>query len=349
MSRRLPLLLALVALVALGFSARAAELPAGVHLPLPVHLSMRLLDITRVSETAGEISATVEYSLTWKDPAEGFDPQQTGVYRLDFAGPDADARLKTLWTPGVTIENRIGEPRLRSTAVSILSDGTVRLLERIDADFRLGFDLSAFPFDTQRLPLAFVMPRFSADRAVFVVDDRDRDLSSVAPALSAGDWSPAGLSFTLTRFYGWNARPFAKATAIAGIAREWPRYLLRIFVPFAAVISVSLFILWAPDHLVNDRPGIVYSALLALAALSFTYEASFPGSMSVNSPIAFMISLGYFYLIFTLLANLLLKHAPFPGRRSYPALEAAVHDNIRLSLPAIFTLVSACAILRALV
>ncbi|MCV3766355.1 neurotransmitter-gated ion-channel ligand-binding protein [Rhizobium sp. TRM95796] len=343
------LLLLLTCLAPHAFAAAPPpSLPGRVHLPIETHLSVRLLNITRLEETKGEISARVEYTQGWKDPNQAFDPLAAGVYRHDYFGEEAEAKIAAIWTPDVTIANQIDEPRSRSVALSISADGTMSLIRQLDADFRISVDLAAFPFDRQNIDFVFTAPRYSASDLIFVVDDRDREISAIADQISISDWRPERLSFALTQFYGWNAKPFVRATVTATVSREWPRYLLRIFIPFAAVVSVSLFILWAPDKVKVDHAGITYSALLALAALSFTFESSFPGSMSVNSPIAFMISLGYFYLVLTLLVHLGLQHAEFPAARRNAYLIEEIHRSVRFTLPAIFTLICICSVVRSL-
>lgn len=353
-SRPRLLWLAVLAIVATALcvagSARAAAptLPEGVHLPINVHLAVRLLDVTRLEETKGEISARVEFTESWRDPTLAFDALAAGLYRKDFYGAEAAELLKTIWQPETTITNQISDPRSQSVAISVSSDGGVSLIRQVDADFRISVKLAAFPFDSQRLAFTFVAPRYSASDVIFLIDDRDREVSSIAEQLAVPDWHPKVLNFTLDRFYGWNAKPFARAEVTATVARSWPRYLLRIFIPFIAVVSVSFFILWAPASLKIDQAGITYSALLALAALSFTFESSFPGSMSVNSPIAFMISLGYFYLVLTLLVHMALSDTRLSAVRANPFLTAEIRANIRYTLPLIFALICACSVIRSL-
>ena len=328
--------------------SRTKPLPPGIHLPITVHLSSRILNISRIEETKSEISALVEHTLTWRDPTQAFDPLTEGTYRRDYYAAAAADILSSMWSPDVTIANQITEARSQTLALSVTSDGEVSMIRQTDADFRIVVNLAAFPFDRQKLDFVFTAPRYPANQVILSIEDRDRALSSISDTLSASDWHPKGLGFSLDQFYGWNAKPFVRATVTATVSRAWPRYLLRIFIPFAAVISVSLFILWAPDRLRVDQGGIIYSALLALAALSFTFESSFPGSMSVNSPIAFMISLGYFYLVLTLLVHLTLLYGNFPAQRRHHFLLREIRANIRFALPAIFALICACSVIRSM-
>ena len=69
--------------------------------------------------------------------------------------------------------------------------------------------------------------------------------------------------------------------------------------------------------------------------------------MSVNSPIAFMISLGYFYLVLTLLVYLLLVYANIPAFRKHAFLRSETQNYVRLALPAIFTLICVCSVVRS--
>ncbi|QLF69602.1 neurotransmitter-gated ion-channel ligand-binding protein [Peteryoungia desertarenae] len=347
------LLLLLLAMVAAGarplFAEEAAKpLPKGVYLPMAVHLTIRVLNVSRIDETAGEASMMIEVNERWSNPNLAFDPRITGFGRFDYIGAEAEQRLSGMWTPGTLIENQISEARTQSTAMIQRSDGTVTRITRLDADFRIKINMTTFPFDQQKLALSLISPRHSADEVIYVIDDIDRELSTVAIDVSATNWTPESMSVVMERFHGWNAQPFVRVVATAILTRDWQYYVLPIFVPFLAVLSVSVFILWSRDSLIGDKAPITYSALLALAALGFTYESSFPGSISMNSPVAFMVSLGYFYLILVLLIDIVLTYSNYPGRERYPHLEAEIRSNLRLSLPLVFILICLCAALRAL-
>ena len=341
------LLLSAVLLKAEDAPARQ-PLPQGIQRPVQVHLVVRILDVLKIEETTGEAQIAVEVQQRWRDPTQSFNPIAVGRDRQDFAGSEATAKLASLWSPAVIIENQIGEGKAQLDALSIRADGTVTLTRRLESSFRFAKDLSAFPFDAQRLSLSFVSQYYPADDVVFVQDYQDRQMSTLPDALNASDWSARSLAFTAAQFYGWSARPFARLTSEMAIDRKWPRYFLRIFVPFMAVLSVSLFILWSPQGLIGDKTGVTYSALLALAALSFTFEASFPGSMSVTSPIAFMISIGYFYLILALLIDLTLESSSLPGRLTYPHLAHEIRVAVRYLMPALFVIICICITLRSL-
>ena len=348
--RFLHILLAALALIMVPMFGVAAagevhSLPDDLKRPVRVHVSFRLLNIMKVQETVGELSAVIELRQTWADPSLKFDGVKAGRQRLDFAGDDAKAKLADIWTPALLIENQIGAAQSVTSSISIYADGRIQLIQHVEGNFRFAKDVSAFPFDTQRIPFALVPQYHPADEVLLVVDDGDRALSTLSQELTVTDWTPTTLSFRAENFYGWNARPFARLSAEVDLSRNWPRYVLRIFVPFLAVLSVSMFILWGA---VKEPPNITYSALLALSALGFTFESSFPGSMSSSSPIALMISIGYFYLIVTLLVDLLMNSQSFPLRQAFPHLAIETRRVVRHLLPALFLIICGCVILRSL-
>jgi hypothetical protein len=210
--RRIGLGLLLLLCLAFATEARAASqtsLPTGVVTPIPVRLSFRLLNITRLQETLSEVGASIEYTLRWTDPALAFDRVAKGQEHIDYVGPDAEAQLGRIWTPDVTIDNQITNPRTQSLAVSIFYDGRVVMIRRIDADFREQIDMSDFPFDRQELLFNFASRRHAADEVMMSSTEFDRTFSTVPPSVAQINWKPRFINLDSGSFYGWNAQPFS--------------------------------------------------------------------------------------------------------------------------------------------
>ena len=330
----------LVLLLALAWPGPAAaqSMPAGVELPLDVRMAVRVLNITRIQEVQREISAAVEFTQRWSDPSLRFDRITAGTERLDLVAAEAERRLGAIWQPGIVIENMIGQPRAQTVALSIFHDGRVVLIRRLDAEFRVDLTMTAFPFDQQRMALRFASQRHPAAEVALRMTEFDMQFSGMEGTISVANWDAGGLSFRQESFFGWDARPYSRLVAIATVERQWPRYILRVFVPFFALMSLSLFLYWASDRVIEQkaRAPMVFSSLLALAALSFTFESSFPGSISLNSPIATMISLGYFYLPFVLLTDAMLTSKDGSLARRHPALLPELRRNVRWTVPILF-------------
>ncbi|RAI24881.1 neurotransmitter-gated ion-channel ligand-binding protein, partial [Rhodoplanes serenus] len=79
-----------------------------------------------------------------------------------------------------------------------------------------------------------------------ITTETDRLLSGVDESPSMVYWRPVRLRFANEESMGWNARSYSRLAATVELARHSDRYILRIFVPLFAVLSVSLFVLWSP-------------------------------------------------------------------------------------------------------
>jgi hypothetical protein len=342
------LLAACACLAAPLHAAEKDELPTGVELPVKVRVGLTVLNITEIKEVAGRARLYIEVTQRWTDPRRRFDAAQAGAARIDRVGGDAERFVGSIWTPGLVVDNQISPPQARTIAVSAFADGGIVTVERYEADFRIAMDMSAFPFDRQDITLSFSLPRYARQEAILVSTETDRLFSRVESRLSVIDWRPLALSFVYDESTGWNARSYSRLHATVAIERLSGRFILRLFIPICAVLAVSIFLLWMPGVHPKEKGSLVFSALLALTAISFTFEASFPGSISLNTPIAMIISLGYFYLIIVLLIDGVVA-GPHDNRDSrFHPLAVEIHRHARWVLPSIMAIVCAASVISAM-
>ncbi len=347
------LALAFLALVFSGAMVLAGpadkdSLPSSVELPMRVRIAVRVLNILKVEEVAGQARFHIEIAQRWIDPRLRFDAIETGQARIDRVGEDADDYIKTIWSPGLTIDNQVGEADSRTVAISVQANGEVMLIERFESNFRFRMNMDAFPFDRQDLTLSLSLPRYAKQEAILLATEADRQVSGFEETLSVVDWRPIELRFTHDEAMGWNARSYSRLNVTQSLARHSERYLLRIFVPILAVLAVSIFVLWSPGLKGESKGSLIFSSLLALAAISFTFEASFPGSISLNTPVAQMISLGYLYLVAVLMLEMILDAACARPAATYygPCME--LRRQLKWALPAMMIVICIGAAARAL-
>ncbi|POR50336.1 neurotransmitter-gated ion-channel ligand-binding protein [Bosea psychrotolerans] len=324
------------------------SLPQAAGLPVRVHVALRVLNILEIKEVSGQGRLHLELTQRWRDPRLAFDAVARGLAREDKVGDEADDSLKTIWSPGLSLDNQIGEKDARTVAFSVHADGEAVLIERFESDFRFRMNMDAFPFDRQNLTIGLSLPRYAQQEAIVLTTEADRPFSGIESTLSVVDWRPIGLRFANDQVIGWNARSYSRLNATVTIARYAERYLLRIFVPIIAVLAVSLFVLWSPGLKEQDKGGLIFSSLLALAAISFTFESSFPGSISLNTPVAEMISLGYLYLVAVLMFEIALSVAIAQPSSRWRGHAADLRWHLRWALPAMMLIICIGAAMRAL-
>lgn len=354
MKRLFVLLFSLVAFSASTFAATPEKepatssiaLPNGIELPMRVRVAFRVLNVLQIAEVAGQGRLYVEITQRWSDPRLRFDAVAAGTGRVDRVGNDADQYLKTIWNPGLTVDNQVGESSSRTVAISTYANGDVVFIERYEGTFRFRMNMDAFPFDTQNLTFSLSLPRYAKQEAILIATEADRQLSGVDESLSVVDWKPLRVRFSNEESMGWNARSYSRLNATVTLARQSERYLLRIFIPILAVLAVSIFILWSSDLTEKDKGTQIFSSLLALAALSFTFEASFPGSISLNTPVAQIISLGYLYLVAVLMLEVLLSAGCANPNTQVACI--ALKRQVRWALPLMMGIISVGAAVRAI-
>jgi len=146
-------------------------------------------------------------------------------------------------------------------------------------------------------------------------------------------WALKRLDFIGSNYVAWNGDSHSRMAATVVADRKWTIYLARVFLPFLLIMSISLFVIWPRDYNPGSKGPQIFSGLLALVALSFTYEAQFPGSMSADTPIATMVSSGFVYLITALAAYIVLMDPAATWAEKHPGMFVEIRAILRWALP----------------
>ncbi|MBR0655661.1 ligand-gated ion channel [Plastoroseomonas arctica] len=343
-----------LALLLLGGAAHAQEvtgLPRDEALPIRVATAIRVIDISQVQETAGLMAARIELTYRWQDGRQAFDRVREAQAQKNFFGEAAIAQLRRMWQPAVDVENLSGAARQDQTGLTIDSSGAVTLVRRLDASFRVAIDMSSFPFDAQALDIILTSNRHGAREVLLVHTAADAAHSAFAARLQTPLWTIRRLDVRNAAYAGWNGAPHSRLTFTIEAQRLYTQYLIRIFLPFLTLMSSTLVILWSTDQTMPLAPkgALAFTTLLALVALSFTFESNFPGSMSTGTPIARIISTGYLYIVSVLFLNMFLLNKDFVFARRAPGMFAEIGGFVRWGLPVAVFLYWTALILRAVV
>ena len=318
------------------------SLPQNVELPLKVNIIISIKDIIEIREIDGIARVDVEIIQEWVDPAASFDPIEQGAWRIDHVATLAEQYLNTIWTPHLLADNRISDIESKTLAVSIYSNGKIMLIERYKSDFKIDIDMSAFPFDQQNLVLKFSLPNYSKQDVILVSNEASRKLSQVSDHLSIVDWMPRDLKVLNKEIIGWNANKYSSMHSIVTLERRSSRFALQTFSPVFTMLMVSILVLYSTVLDAKTKAALIFSSLLGLSALSFTFESTFPGSFSLNTPISKIIAIGYLYLIIILLFK------SFLGNKSESKLYKVTSSYINWGLPSIMFIICIGLVIRTI-
>ena len=323
------------------------DVPPMQPLPVTIETTARFLDVSRIQENIGEFSASIELTFRWSDVRQEFDPVREGRYRRDFFGRGAAIELDKMWNPAIQLRNIVGAPRAEDFTLVIESTGAITLTRTVEATFRMPIDMSHFPFDELMLPVEIASSRFAERFVAFVNRPDANSLTSVTKTPRATGWSLANISFGAAYFTAANGDVRSLLKIDVEADRSWRQIALRIFVPFFTIMLSSLFVLWSPDTNYFPKGTMIFSSMLALVALNFTLEGSFPGSLSLQTPVSSILTSGFFYLAVSLALNIVAMNPDAPWAKKHVMVAAEVRSILRWAVPVVILIYWSALILRA--
>lgn len=286
--------------------------------------------------------------MRWTDNRLAFEPAKEGRFRKEFVGRAALQELEKMWQPEAMIRNLVGNPRSDEIGLIVDNIGRVTLVRTVEGAFRMPIDMSHFPFDRPQLNLDLTSGRYSDRELVFVSLARDEGLNFLTQKPRATGWTLARLGFTNDIATAWNGEARSQLTLNVTAIRQTTQILTRIFVPFLTIMLSGLFVLLSPDTNYFPKGTLIFSAMVALVALNFTLENSFPGSLSLPTPIATILTSGFFYLALALALNILVMNPEARWAKQRPYMAAEIRSLIRWAVPALMLLIWGAVVGRAI-
>jgi hypothetical protein len=227
--------------------------------PTPIHVSLYVINVTKLDEQAQSFTGDFYISFSWLDRRLA-DPSLKHV-RV--------APLDQIWHPRLLTVNRRTAESAYPEAVEVDPAGGVRYTQRLVGSFIVPLEFRDFPFDSQDLFLEIVAPGYSSGDIAFVVD---KDRVGREPDWTLPGWHLSPMMVRpFTREIGFAASG-QDLVQLSGVrvefmaTRNWHYYLLREVLPllFIAFMSSSLF--WIPPTEHSMKVGISTAAIFSLMA-----------------------------------------------------------------------------------
>jgi hypothetical protein len=255
----------------------ATGFPENAPQPLTVGFALVVNNISKISEAASTFTADVDLRLRWKDPHQAFDAKTFGVDQQQFSGEEATAKLKTLWTPQVSITNLAEKPSHQEDGLFVYADGRVIYNQRISATFEAKFELASFPFDTQALPVHLASSSYSINKVIFGQDQSDIDFSGLRQGLQLSGWNLNNIDFVSSRLRGWDGNFYPQVEAQIMVKRNPASHIPGVFIPYSLILLLPTIVsLWVTTTELEQRVSSWAGSILTLLALSFTLAIRYP-------------------------------------------------------------------------
>ncbi len=152
----------------------AAAEPALLSLPAPlrdggpviVQAGFNLRGINEIDDEAETFEFEGVLVLEWRDERQAFDPAVEGVNEKLYQGDYQFNEVFTGWFPQAVLMNESGLYEKHGVVLRVRPDGSLRLLETVNATAKADLDLRAYPFDRQRLEAVFEVLGFDESEVV---------------------------------------------------------------------------------------------------------------------------------------------------------------------------------------
>ena len=164
----------LIPLILAGFVASAGAADRAQPLvrgPVPVELSLVVIDLSGVDDTLQQYSVNLFIRMEWTDRTLALEGADRRTLNLD-----------EVWNPRLEITNEILVRESLPRTVDVTADGRVTYYQRLVGSLAQAMDLRDFPFDRQSFSIRFAAVGFRPGDIEWIV-------SRETAAMLAGDWS----------------------------------------------------------------------------------------------------------------------------------------------------------------
>lgn len=266
------------------FSAGAAERtrPGEGGEPLPVYMSVFVIDIDGIDTAEQSFTANVAYRARWKDKRLAHRSKESKLYPLT-----------EVWHPEIQI---INQQRLWKTfpeVIEVDSEGNAVYTQRVWGQFSQPLRLHDFPFDRHSFNVLVALAGYTPEEVTILQDDQSR--SDIAEELSLADFTVES-SLARPKVY----EPIPGGKKISGFnfefvaLRDSGYYVVKVLVPLVLIVAMSWIVFWIDPKEAGTQIGLGATAMLTLIAYRFATSESLP-------KVAYATKMDYFILGSTLL------------------------------------------------
>ncbi len=272
--------------------------------PVEVLASFQLLSVSVIQDELEKVEFSGILTLVWQDARQAFDPKTEGVAEKIFSGDFQFNEISMIWYPQVALTNSFGQFDRRGIVLRIKPDGTVILSQTLDAAAKVNLNMRRFPFDSQRLDLAFRLLGFDTGEVVLRMDPSRP--STAKPVTSKPQWELTAVNASVVESFGTDS-PQAGETSDFVVSLHIERrslFMLRmVVVPLGMIVVLSWAVFWMPHSSVGDRMSVSFVGILTAVAYQVTLGGIVPSIAYFTLMNAF-VNLSFLVMCLTVVVNL---------------------------------------------
>jgi len=282
--------------------------------PVVVRARLHLRDINDINDETETFEFGGVLVLTWHDERQAFDPAEVGVDEKVYLGAYQFNEVFTGWFPPVVLVNESGLYEKHGVVLRVQPDGTLTLVETLDAVAEADLSLRRYPFDRQRLDAVFEVLGF--DESEVVLQPEADAVSPSDDVIRMPQWVLEGIR-TSTRD---RHAPYAGSTGVASafvVSMEVEResfFMVRLVIfPLMLIVMLSWSVFWMDRSSLGDRINVSFIGILTAVAYQIVVSEILPHISYLTFMNGFL-NLSFFIMCATVVINLVVGAYDRQGR-----------------------------------
>jgi hypothetical protein len=244
-----------------------------------VRAHFELRDINEIDDETETFEFEGVLTLDWRDDRHAFDPVAEGTDLKLYQGAYQFNEVFTGWFPQAALVNGSGLYEQHSVVLRIRADGSLRLIETLNAAAKTDLDLRAYPFDTQHLEAEFEILGMDANEVVLEVADPGAASEIPAAAVRMPQWTLTNVGQSVrSRSAVYAGESGAASTFVVnmGVERRSLFTVRLVIVPLVLIVVLSWSVFWMEQSSVGDRISVSFIGILTIVAYQFVLSEILP-------------------------------------------------------------------------
>jgi hypothetical protein len=259
----------------------------------------------------GRAAETVDFEgvlrLDWRDERQAFDPVAEGVDEKLYQGAYQFNEVFTGWFPEVVLVNESGLYENHGVLLRVRPDGSLRLIQTVNAAAKTDLDLTAFPFDRQRLEAVFEVLGFDESEVVLepAAAGEASDPAGIA-AVRMPQWNLVRVDTSTRRHTASHAGSLAVASSfVVGMDVERKSFFMvrLVVVPLVLIVMLSWSVFWMDQSSLGDRINVSFIGILTVVAYQIVLSEILPRISYVTLMNGFL-NMSFFIMCASAVVNL---------------------------------------------
>ena len=302
--------------------------------PVVVRAGFDLRDINQIDDEAETFEFEGVLVLEWRDERQSFDPAAEVVREKLYQGAYQFNELSPAWFPQVVLVNESGLYEKHGVLLRVRPDGSLRLVETVNAAAKTDLDLRRYPFDRQRLEAIFEVLGFD-ESEVALRPMAAGEGPAPAAAVRLPQWKLVGVGASSRSQPASHAgRLGVASTFVVSMDVERKSFFMvrLVIVPLALIVMLSWSVFWMDQSSVGDRVSVSFIGILTVVSYQIVLSEILPRISYVTFMNGFL-NMSFFVMCASVVVNLWVSSL---DRRGQTAIGNRIDRRCRWIFPAVY-------------